>query len=422
MKSRERVGMALEHRPGDRVPIDLGATSVTGAQVSIVYALRQALGLDEPWTPVKVIEPYQMLGEVENDLREALGIDTVGLSLATTMFGYQLEDWKPWTTFDGTPVLVPGGFNTDPEPNGDILQYPGGDRTAPPSGRMPKGGFYFDAIIRQEPIDDSKLNVEDNLQEFTWLSDEALQYLAKRADELHGETDYAIVGAFGGMAFGDIALVPATFLKCPKGIRDVEEWYISTVLRREYVREVFERQCDIALENLARIHRAVGEKISVIFTSGTDFGQQHGPFISPETYRDLFMPYNRRLNDWIHAHTTWKSFIHTCGAVEPLIPHFIEAGFDVLNPVQTGADGMGPRGLKEKYGDRITFWGGLVDTQKTLPFGTKEDVAGEVAERLEVFGKGGGFVANPIHNIQAGCPTENVLEMFRVAREGRGRP
>ncbi len=415
MKSRERVGAALEHRTGDRAPIDLGSTAVTGAQVSVIYALRQALGLDKPGTPVKVVEPYQMLGEVGNDLREALGIDTVGLSLTTTMFGYRLEDWKPWTTFDGTPVLVPGGFNTDPEPNGDILQYPEGDRTAPPSGRMPKGGFYFDAIIRQEPIDDSRLNVEDNLQEFARLSDEALEYLRRRADELHSETDYAIVGAFGGMAFGDIALVPATFLKRPKGIRDVAEWYISTVLRREYVREVFERQCEIALENLALIHGAVGEKISVIFTSGTDFGHQHGPFISPEAYRDLFMPYNKRLNDWIHEHTMWKTFIHTCGAVEPLIPHFIEASFDILNPVQTGAAGMDPRGLKEKYGDRITFWGGVVDTQKTLPFGTREEVAREVAERLRIFGKGGGFVANAIHNIQGGCPVENVLEIFRAA-------
>ncbi len=416
MSSRERVRAALDHQPTDRPPVDLGATAVTGAHVSIIAGLRQALGLDEPGTPVKVIEPYQMLGEVTDDLRDALGIDTIGLSLPGTMFGYPLADWKPWRTFDGTPVLVPGGFNTDPEPNGDILQYPEGDRSVPPSGRMPKGGFYFDAIIRQEPIDDAKLRPEDNLEEFCILTTSQLDYLSARARDLYTGTEYTVVGSFGGMAFGDIALVPATGLKRPKGIRDVEEWYISTITRREYIREVFEKQCEVALCNLALIRQAVGDMIDVIFMSGTDFGSQNAPFISPETYRDLYMPFNKRLNDWVHENTPWKTFIHTCGAVEPLVPLFIEAGFDILNPVQTGAAGMDPAGLKAKYGDRIAFWGGLVDTQKTLPFGTTEQVAEEVRHRVEVFGKGGGFVANTIHNIQAGVPIESLLKMYEVVR------
>jgi len=416
MNSRERVMAALEHRPTDRPPIDLGATSVSGAHVSIIAGLRQALGLDEPGTPVKVVEPYQMLGEVKDDLREAVGIDTVPLGLPVTMFGYPLADWKPWTTFDGTPVLVPGGFNTEPEPSGDILQYPEGDTSAPPSGRMPAGGFYFDAIIRQEPIDDANLNVEDNLEEFTLLTDDQLDYLRTRAAELRENTDYAIVGTIGGLAFGDIALVPATFLKHPKGIRDVEEWYISTVTRRDYIRRVFEGQCEIALKNLELVREAVGENIDVIFTSGTDFGSQQAPFISPDTYADLYMPFNKRVNDWIHANTPWKSFIHTCGAVEPLIPLFIEAGFDILNPVQTGAAGMDPAALKKKYGDHIAFWGGLVDTQKTLPFGTADEVAEEARQRVEIFGGNGGYVANPIHNIQAGVPIENLLAMYAAVR------
>ena len=151
MNSRQRIEAALNHRQPDRVPLDLGASPVSGMQVSCVYKLRQALGLDKPGTPVKVIEPYQMLGEIAPDLQDALGIDVVGLGGPNTMFGFPLTDWKPWTTFDGTPVLVPGGFNTDPEPNGDILMYPEGDKSVPPSGRMPKGGFYFDSITRQEP-------------------------------------------------------------------------------------------------------------------------------------------------------------------------------------------------------------------------------------------------------------------------------
>ncbi|MCS7260813.1 MAG: methyltransferase, partial [Anaerolineae bacterium] len=251
--SRERIRIALEHREPDRVPLDLGSTPVTGMHVSAVYRLRQALGLDAPGTPVKVIEPFQMLGEIKPDLIEALGVDVVPLGSPKTLFGFRNENWKPWTTFDGTPVLVPEGFNTDPEPNGDILMYPEGDKSVPPSGRMPRGGWYFDAIIRQPPLDESKLNVEDNLEEFGPISDEDLAYFAAEADRLYRETDKAIVANFGGTSFGDIALVPAPWLKHPRGIRDVEEWYISTVTRRDYVYRVFERQCEIALANLERL-------------------------------------------------------------------------------------------------------------------------------------------------------------------------
>jgi len=111
--------------------------------------VRQALALDLPDTPVKVIEPYQMSGEIKPDLVEALGVDAVGVWAYKNMFGYENKNWKPWTTFDGTPVLVPEDFNTDLESNGDLLMYPEGDRSAPPSGRTPAGGIYFDSLIRQ---------------------------------------------------------------------------------------------------------------------------------------------------------------------------------------------------------------------------------------------------------------------------------
>ena len=188
-----------------------------------------------------------MLGEIAPDLQDALGVDVVPLGGPRTMFGFENTGWKPWTTFDGTPVLVPAGFNTEPEPNGDILMYPEGDRSAPPSGRMPKGGFYFDSIIRQEPIDEDRL-------------DPARQpggvrpRLRRRPGILRRRVGAAAAGRaigrfwrnFGGTAFGDIALVPAPWLKHPKGIRDVAEWYISTAARFDYVYEVFQRQCEIA--------------------------------------------------------------------------------------------------------------------------------------------------------------------------------
>ncbi len=416
LTSRERVLRALNHQEPDRVPLDLGGSATTGMHVSSVYQLRQALHLDPPGTPVKVIEPYQMLGEIQPDLMDALGVDVVALGRPTTLFGFKNEGWKPWTFFDGTPVLVPAAFNTDPEPNGDILMYPEGDKTAPPSGRMPKDGFYFDTIIRQPPIDESRLNPEDNLEEFGPLSDDDLDYFRREAERLYTETDKAILANIGSTGFGDIALVPAPWLKHPKGIRDVDEWYMSTVTRRDYVYRVFERQCEIALANLERFYSVVGDRVAALFVTGTDFGMQTGPFISPQTYRDLYKPFHKQLNDWIHQHTPWKCFIHSCGSVTALLPDFIEAGFDILNPVQTSAAEMDPRRLKQQFGDRITFWGGGIDTQKTLPFGTPEQVKAEVRERIRIFGPGGGFVFNTIHNVQARIPAANLVALYEAVR------
>ncbi len=419
MNSRQRVQVSLNHQAPDRVPLDLGGSAVTGMQVSSVYLLRQALNLDPPGTPVKVVEPYQMLGEIEPDLIEALGVDVLPLGSPRNLFGFRNENWKPWTLFDGTPVLVPEHFNTQPEPSGDLFLYPEGDRSAPPSGRMPAGGFYFDSIIRQPLIDEDRLDPADNLEEFTLISDEDLAYFEQKSRQLYEETDKAILASFGGTAFGDIALVPAPWLKHPKGIRDVAEWYMSTVSRHDYVFRVFERQCEIGLANLAKIYEIVGDRVSAVFLTGTDFGTQTGPFISPKAYCELYQPFHKAVNDWVHQHTAWKTFIHSCGSVRRLIPHFIEAGFDILNPVQTSAAGMDPQELKDQFGDQIVFWGGGIDTQKTLPFGTPEQVYAEVQERMRIFGQGGGFVFNSIHNVQAKVPPENLLALYQAVRDFR---
>jgi len=415
MNSRERTTKALNHEETDRVPIDFGSTPVTGISVSIVSKLREYYKLDNK-TPVKVIEPFQMLGEVDDDLKEKLGVDFVGLSGRDNMYGFKNKGWKPWQLFDGTKVLVPDKFNTGPEKDGSILQYPEGDMSVSAGARMPKNGYYFDAIIRQKPINDSNLNVEDNLEEYKELTDEDLKYFEKEADYLYKNTKFAIVANFGGTSFGDIALVPGPSLKDPKGIRDVEEWYVSTITRKSYVYEVFSRQSEIILKNMEKFKQAVSNKINVLFISGTDFGTQRGPFISNESYRELYKPFNKKINDWVHKNTSWKTFMHSCGSIEKLIPEFIEAGFDILNPVQLSAEGMDAKLLKEKYGKHVIFWGGGVDTQKTLPFGTEEEVAREVEERVKIFSKDGGFVFNSIHNIQAGTPIENIVSMIEILR------
>ena len=419
MTSRERILTTCAHRQPDKLPVDFGGGFQAGIHVSIVYKLRQALGLDDPGTPVKVVEIYQMLGEVEPDLQAALAVDVVSLHGTGTMFGFPQAEFKEWQLGDGTPVLVPLDFNTQYEPNGDLLQWPGNDRSVPPSGRMPAGGHFFDAIIRQPPLDEAKLDPADNTEEFQPVPDDELDHYRRLAEDLATITDKALFCTFGGLTFGDIALVPATFLKRPKGIRDIEEWYVSTASRTDYIKAVFERQAEVAIENLGRLHKAIGDRAAIIQTNGTDFGTQNGPFLSAARYRDLFLPYQKRVNGWIHRHTNWKTFMHCCGGIAPLLDAVIEAEFDILNPVQCSAKGMDARALKKNYGDKLVFWGGGVDTQKTLPFGKPQEVRDQVHERIDVFGPGGGFVFSTIHNLQANTPLENVLAMFEVVKEYR---
>jgi len=208
-------------------------------------------------------------------------------------------------------------------------------------------------------------------------------------------------------------------MKRPKGIRDVAEWYMSTVTRRDYVYKIFERQCEIALANIERLAAVMGDKVQAAFLTGTDFGTQRGLFISPQTYRDLYKPFHAEINRAVHEKTRWRTFIHTCGSVYDLIPDFIEAGFDILNPVQTSAAKMDPATLKREFGRDLVFWGGGVDTQRTLAFGTPQQVYREVRQRIEILGAGGGFVFNAVHNVQANTPTDNMLAMFRALADVR---
>jgi len=417
MNGRQLLEKTLNHEETSELSVDFGATGVSGIHVLCVERLRDFYGLDKK--PVKVIEPYQMLGAIDDDLKDAMGITINGFRGLSSMFGFRFEDWKPYTTLWGQYVLVPGKFITTPGDDGGELIYPEGDTTVRPSGKMPKSGFFFDSIIRQDEIDDENLNPDDNMEEFGLISDEDLNLISAKVLELAGQ-DRGLIGSFGGTGLGDIALVPAPMLKNPKGIRDVTEWYISTVTRPEYIHYIFQKQTEIAIENLKRIKEAIGNAVQAAFICGTDFGTQNSQFCGPEAFDDLYTPYYRKINDWIHQNTQWKTFKHSCGAVEPLIPNIIRAGFDIINPVQCSATGMEPESLKKKYGRDLVFWGGGVDTQKTLPFGTPDQVREEVLTRCDIFARGGGFVFNAIHNIQADTPVLNVAAMIDALKEFQG--
>ncbi len=418
MTSREKVRRALRHEAGP-VPVDFGSTGLTGMHVSRVAALRAHYGLPEH--PVKVCEPFQMLGEIEDDLARVLGSDCVGANGRGTMFGFPAEGWHEWRAPWGQVVRVPAGFRPREEASGDVYLFPAGDATVAPSGHMPAGGYFFDAIVRQEPIDEDKLNPVDNCEEFTLMGEADIAHWRAEFARVKGETR-AVVSGIGGTGFGDIALVPAAFLKHPKGIRDVSEWYVSLLERRDYVHQVFSYQCDVALKNLETFAALAGDSIDVLFICGTDFGTQTSQFCSGATFDELYAPYYRRVNEWVHRHTEWKTFKHTCGAIRPLIDRFIDVGFDILNPVQCSAAEMDPVRLKADFGDRVVFWGGGVDTQHTLPFGSPADVRAQVTERLRAFSPRGGFVFNTIHNIQARTPVENIVAMVDAVHAFNGTP
>jgi hypothetical protein len=417
MTPRERVNMTMSHRQADKMAVDFGGTCCSTMHVSCVEALRNYYKLE--YHPVTVWEVYTMIGKVENDLMDKLGGLVFPALPLGTAFGFPRVPLKQWTTLQGQDILVPEKFMTKPDGKGGYYVYPQGDLNSPASGHMPSGSYYFDAIIRQQPFEEDDLDPNDQIEEYGLLTEKDISFIRDQVDAAYATGKYVVL-QMPGMGLGDIAEVPGVGLKHPKGIRSIEEWYMSPLLRPDYVFEVFKKQTDILIQNLQKVSDACKDKIDALFGCGTDFAHQKGQFISNEIFREIYLPHYKRANDWIHNNTKWKVIKHSCGAVNPLIPLFIEAGFDAINPVQCSADDMEPRHLKEEYGKDVTFWGGGIDTQEVLPYGTPEDVRKQTLERCKIFARDGGFVFGAIHNIQANVPIHNIIAMIDAIREFNG--
>ncbi|MFC1758234.1 uroporphyrinogen decarboxylase family protein [Planctomycetota bacterium] len=390
MNSRERVLAAINHREPDRVPVDLGGTRQSGIAASTYDQLKSQLGIS---TPTRVYDVYQMLAEVERPVMERFGADVIGLNRPAVAFGIVNADWKPWRLFDGTAVEVPGGFEPITEENGDLVLMRDGATIA----RMPKDGYYFDRLEvypggSQTPVEDVNPPV---------MSDELCDHYAVAAESLYENTDFAIVAPLG----------PPYELFYGLGTGGFETWMMALAAEPDYVNSLCEKLVDIWLENLQRFSQAVGNHVQILQVND-DLGTQDAPFISTKMFRELIMPHYKRGLDWVHANTKMKVFLHSDGAIAPLIPSLIEMGVDILDPVQTSARGMDARALKDEFGEQLVFWGGSLDCQKTLPFGTPEEVVQEVQEHVRLFAPGGGYVFAPVHNIQANVPPENVIAMF----------
>jgi len=387
MPSRERVLAAINHQEPDRVPIDLGGTRVTGIDVKAYARLRTALGIKGE--PPKVMDVWQMLAWVERPVVQALGIDVLPVPRLVQDFGMRLDGWRAWELEDDTPVRVPAAFEPVYEEDGSLSLYLNGEKVA----RKARSSPYFDATIEMRmlttppPVESIPLPL---------FSDEDLEFRRHWAETLRAETDKALLGEFG-LNLGRWG--------------SYQEWLYGLAADPDYARAWCDRKLENLLANVALYAQAVDDTIDVIWLM-EDFGTQQGMMISPRLFRQLVAPCYKRLFHWIHENTSWKIFFHSCGGIYPIVETLIDCGVDILNPVQTSAAGMDPARLKPEFGDRLTFWGGGVDTQKVLPFGSEEDVRAQVRQRIQIFGPGGGFVFAPVHNIQRDVSPENITAMF----------
>lgn len=415
--SRERLHQTLNHIEPEQVVVDMGSTPITGINVNALDRLRKALNLEPK--RIKINEPLQLLGEVEEDVRQALHLDCVDVTTNMNMFGFSNTGRKPWRTPSGLEVDVPTDFNTTVDEKGRTYLYPQGDLSVPPSGMMPNNGFFFDNITRgniefDEDTTGARIHFKDD---YSVITDEQLRFLENQCNDYYNNTEYGIVASGAIASIGDFAIVPGPNVKHPAGIRNLPDFMMAHSICPDYIHELFEMHTEYGLKNAELIRQACGDKIQAIYISGTDFGTQNGPFMSTDSFREFYKPYYKKINGWIHKNTKWKTLFHTCGAISTFLQDFYEAEMDILNPVQLSAKGMDGKTLKEQWGDKFVFWGGGVDTQKTLPFGTPEEVYNQVYERLELFSKGGGFVFNTIHNIQSATSAENILAMFQAIED-----
>ncbi|MHC4403296.1 MAG: uroporphyrinogen decarboxylase family protein [Planctomycetota bacterium] len=407
MNSRERVLAAVNHRAVDRVPIDLGAIRATGINAVVYHKIKERLGIN---TPTKIHDSMQILAELEPEIIEHFHVDVLPLEAATAIWAdADSKTGIERRLFEGTMVYFPPGTIIEEEPEGSWTLCNAGDR---PFARMPKDGLYFD-FIRQ--IESSKTIDPDAFHPRDTIPDEELDLLAQRATHLYDNTDKAIIG--WGMSLSVIGLSWLLSDNITQGALD--QWLVMLMTEKETANEMMSRYVDAVISCLELYHQAVGDRAFAWGIASDDAGTQRGPLLSPDLFIEMIKPHYKRVCDWVHQNTNWKTYLHSCGSIYEYIPEWIDAGIDILKPVQISAANMEPERLKSEFGDKIVFWGGGCDTQHVLPLGTPEQVREHVRHNMEVFSKDSGFVFTQVHNIQQNVPPENVEAMFQAAYEWR---
>ena len=396
--SRERVLRALHHKETDRIPIDFGGMASTGIMAIAYTRLKEHLGITKGQT--RVFDMGQQLAEVEPEILTRFGVDVIALenSMGETQPGL----WKPWKLPDGTACQVPASVDLKPDTeNGGWLIWDNGI----PTQRMSASSLYFSESFH--PLAEMTSPEELELIPRPVISDEELKFLEMRAKALYQHTDFAIIANYGG-----------SILEAGNSLRGFTRFMMDLAKRGAFVEDLIGGIVETQLSNLSLYLQAVGDYVQII-QFGDDLGMQDRPLMSRSMYQKYLMPGHQKLFQYVHQNSNCAVFLHSCGSIYPLIPDLITAGIDILNPVQTSAKNMDPAQLKADFSNQITFWGGGCDTQCVLPFATPDEVAKHVRERVKILAPGGGFVFNPIHNIQADVPPDNIISMFDAALEYR---
>jgi uroporphyrinogen decarboxylase len=398
MTSRERILLTLKHEEPDRVPIDLGGMRSSGIHAIAYNKLKRYLNCADK--SVKIFDLGQQLAVVDDEIRERVTSDVVELKRLDGGFGTRINSWKQIDLFlDGGEYYVPTDFNPKILADGSFAIEIEGKIVA----LMPKGGHYFDS--RYAPLANASERKEIDIILSNRITGEELDFLEAQAREIKNNSDCAILGSFGG-----------NFIEMGHTLFGYQEFMERLILNKSFIEYFLSKLEEKYLEEIERYLNRVGKYIDIIVL-GDDYGTQEDLQISLEMFRQLFKPHLKALCDFIEERSNVYIFLHSCGAVSKLIPDLIDAGIQILNPVQTSAKGMSPKLLKKKFGKDIVFWGGGCDTQRILPFGTLKEVENDVKKRTDIFAPGGGFVFAAIHNIQQEVSPEKCLRLFDTARD-----
>ncbi len=403
MTFRERVLYSLNFRVPDRIPKDLGGMRSTGISAFAYPKLVAALGLP-PRLP-RVEDTMQMLALPDLDVLDALGCDVVTIADGVTNAFDEPEKWRPYDFNGRLPALVRNPAAFQGQPDGVILQ--GNMRMLPTS-------YVFDEPHGGQPLDlTGELPKVDMKAHQAWLQAReirddqiiAIRDLCRRVRE---STDRAVF-------FNDDALQAPISIS---GYGGLAVFPLLCLLEPDYVAELHHLATEHTLRNIRALLPEIRDYVDIIMISADDWGTQQNTIASPKVFRDLFLPYRRRLNDECHRIAPQvKLFLHSCGAIYNLIDLVIECGFDVLNPVQWSAGSHTPQEWKDKCRGRIALWGGGVNAQTTLALGTVEEVYHEVGQVVGILSQDGGYVFCNIHNILAEIAPEKVIAMYRAAEK-----
>ena len=372
---RERVMRAVERKPVDRTPIDLGVHYSTGISAYAYQNLREYLGF--PKKKIEVIDTFQFLALVDEDILERFNCDCM-------LFhpGYpSTRTFKPRKHYE---FEISGAINAELEPDGAWVFS--GENNGEKVGRMvsPAGGYFFDGWGFDTWASQLDFNTE----------------VAKYTEKIYKETDYFTLYVGGGSGY----------------FSDNPDFLVKTMLEPEEVTKGCEQAYDWSVKAVSDIIKKCGNYIQGVCLA-SDLGTQVAPFIRPSIYADIFAPWIKKYIDFVKANSDYKIFFHTCGAMEPFIPILIECGVDIINPVQVSCANMEPFALKQKYGDKICFWGGGCDTHGAFGTGTPEQVADNVRYLMSALAPNSGFVFNQVHNVMGNVKPENIVAMLDTAYE-----